>query len=236
MKKVVLEVRKVLMTAGVEENIWRYVRELVSALDVFGVEVVLATFGGNLNNRQRSNIRRWKNVEVYESHFKQDWEAFSLKDQDLAGQWLLNLEVMTLPDLIHLNGYVHAALPWNAPILLVGHHCPHTESGAGMKPRKKNHWERYRKAVIRGLLSANCVTAPTKAILSALKVQYGEFNAVVPIALERGQAAKKRSRKEAAEWLARQYLSFYARILGDFRGAIVPSGPVEGVDQVTSFA
>ena len=33
------------------------------------------------------------------------------------------LERRLRPDVVHLNGYTHGALPWRAPVLVVGHSC-----------------------------------------------------------------------------------------------------------------
>ena len=40
-----------------------------------------------------------------------------------AGEWLLALAGRARPDVVHLNGYAHAALPWARPIVVVAHSC-----------------------------------------------------------------------------------------------------------------
>jgi hypothetical protein len=48
-----------------------------------------------------------------------EWMQDPWKDVDDAAEWLLRLARQLQPDLIHLNGYVHAVLPWETPTVVV---------------------------------------------------------------------------------------------------------------------
>jgi glycosyltransferase involved in cell wall biosynthesis len=96
-------------------------------------------------------------------------------DVDRAGEWLLGLEEAVEPDVIHLNGYVHGALSWRRPTLMVGHSCVLSWWEAVKGETAPARWERYRYRVARGLHAADLVLAPTQAMLSALERHYGCF-------------------------------------------------------------
>ncbi len=78
-----------------------------------------------------------------------------------AGDWLLELEARFAPDIIHLNGYAHGALPWHAPTLVVAHSCVLSWWEAVKGEPAPAEWETYREHVTLGLQSADCVIAPT---------------------------------------------------------------------------
>src|SRR6185369_14044644 len=101
--------RKVLMTADAAGEVWTYSLELARGLGERGVEVALATLGGPLNDLQRNQSERIPGLRVFEACYKPEW--------------LLNLEGRICPDVIHLNDSAHAALPWAAPAVVVGHSC-----------------------------------------------------------------------------------------------------------------
>ena len=105
----------------------------------------------------------------------------ALGRRSAAGKWLLGLEASLEPDLIHLNGYCLGALDWSAPLLIAGHSCLFSWYSAvkGFAPCKKE--KRYHLAVAEGLRGADAVTAPTRAMLDALKAHYGQFCAAPAI-------------------------------------------------------
>jgi glycosyltransferase involved in cell wall biosynthesis len=94
-------------------------------------------------------------------------------DVAAAGEWLLKLEVELAPALIHLNGYAHAALPWRAPTVVVGHSCLVSWDAAIPGAIDRSKIERYRAAVTRGVRAAGWVVAPTAAMLQSLQTHYG---------------------------------------------------------------
>jgi glycosyltransferase involved in cell wall biosynthesis len=82
---------------------------------------------------------------------------------------------------VHVNGNVHAALPWRCPALLVGHSCVLSRYAAVQQTAAPAIWDRYRQAVTRGLRHAALVTAPTQAMLASLHDHYGTFASAQPI-------------------------------------------------------
>ena len=55
------------------------------------------------------------NVRVETSDFKLEWMEDPWDDVDRAGAWLQAIANKWQPDLVHLNGFCHGALPWPSP-------------------------------------------------------------------------------------------------------------------------
>ena len=167
--------KKVLMTADTVGGVWTYALELAAGLGQQGVEVAIATMGAPLTPQQREASGQIPNLKVFESCFKLEWMEDPWEDVKQAGEWLLQLEKQLQPDIIHLNGYVHAALPWQAPTLVVGHSCVLSWWEAVKGEAAPASWDRYRQEVRRGLQAANLVIAPSAAMLAELNAHYGEI-------------------------------------------------------------
>lgn len=161
------------MTTDTVGGIWNYSLQLCRALRERDVSFVLATMGAPLAGDQRALVSSLDNVEVHESAFTLEWMDDPWDDVDRAGDWLLGLERAVKPDVVHLNGYAHAALPWCAPVLVVGHSCVLSWWRAVRGEAAPARWDRYRHAVRAGLRAAQLVAAPTHAMLRALTVEYG---------------------------------------------------------------
>lgn len=164
--------RCILMTADTVGGVWTYALELAAALREHGVKVVLATMGAPLTLQQREESKKIPDLQVFESHFKLEWMEDPWEEVKQAGKWLLQLEGRLQPDIVHLNGYVHAALPWQAPTLVVGHSCVLSWWEAVKREPAPVSWERYREEVKRGLQAANLVIAPSVAMLTQLEEHY----------------------------------------------------------------
>lgn len=167
--------RRILMTADTVGGVWTYSVELARAIAPHGVHVALATMGGPLSESQRVDVEQTPNVELFESSYKLEWMEDPWNDVREAGRWLLDLERRLRPDLVHLNGYAHGALPWCAPVLVVGHSCVFSWFSAVRSEAPSTTWEWYRREVKRGLSHADEVTAPTNAMLASLEHLYGPF-------------------------------------------------------------
>jgi glycosyltransferase involved in cell wall biosynthesis len=165
--------RKVLMTADTVGGVWTYALELALGLGERGVEVALATMGAPLEEAQREAAQRIPRVKLFESHCKLEWMDEPWHDVDRAGEWLLGLEERFSPDLIHLNSYAHAALPWSAPKVVVGHSCVLSWWEAVKHEAAPESWDEYRRQVNAGLAAADLVIAPSSAMLAALRRHYG---------------------------------------------------------------
>jgi glycosyltransferase involved in cell wall biosynthesis len=134
------------------------------------------------NDAQRHEAQQLPNLQLVESSFKLEWMDEPWHDLERAGEWLLELESSTRPDVIHLNGYVHAALPWHTPLLAVGHSCVLSWWQEVKNEAAPDTWNRYHDAVRCGLQSADVVAAPTQAMLDMLCRHYGALRhtCVVP--------------------------------------------------------
>ncbi|MEX0653125.1 MAG: glycosyltransferase family 4 protein [Phycisphaeraceae bacterium] len=165
---------KVLMTTDTVGGVWTYAVELALSLRAEDVQVRLATMGAPINSVQRRQIDAF-HLDVCESEYRLEWMADPWADVEAAGRWLLDMEAEFEPDVVHLNGYAHAALPFRAPTLVVAHSCVVSWWHAVHHAEPPDEWELYRRAVERGLQAADLVVAPTWAMLDAIERCYGSL-------------------------------------------------------------
>jgi glycogen synthase len=183
------------MTADTVGGVWTYALELARALRPSGVEVVLAAMGEPPSDDQRRAATELSNVVPAFATFKLEWMNQPWKDVEAAGEWLLGLEAEFQPDLIHLNSYSHATLRWQAPTLVVGHSCVCSWFAAVRGEAPPRSFARYRREVASGLQAAGTVTAPTEAMLEALREHYGDFPARAAIPNGRRAEGLRRTAK-----------------------------------------
>jgi glycogen synthase len=164
--------QSVLMTADTLGGVWTYAIELASHLAALGVRTYLATMGAPPRAEQRAEAAAVPGLCLFESSWKLEWMDSPWEDVARAGAWLIDLEERLAPDVVHLNGYCHGALPFRAPVLVVGHSCVLSwwEAVKGEPPPPT--LDRYREEVTRGIRGASQVVAPTRAMLEALERHY----------------------------------------------------------------
>ena len=165
-----------LMTADTVGGVWTYALDLAGSLEPHGVKTTLATMGAPLSPAQREAADSIQTLTLFESRYALEWTPDPWDDVTRAGAWLLDLEARVKPDLIHLNGYAHGALPWSAPVLVVGHSCVLSWWEAVKGEAAPPEWTRYQSEVTRGLHAADLVVAPTAAMLRALERHYGPLS------------------------------------------------------------
>lgn len=158
----------ILMTADTVGGVWTYAMELTRALP--DIQFTLATMGRKASEGQRGEVP--PNVTLVESEYKLEWQDDPWPDVDASGQWLLDLEEKTKPDLVHLNGYSHGALPFRAPKLVVAHSCVLSWWRAVKNEDAPVEWNTYRERVERGLCGARLVAAPSAWMLATLDEHY----------------------------------------------------------------
>ena len=159
---------RVLMTADTVGGVWTYAVELLGALH--GYDVTLATMGRPLADAQ------WRDVagrDVRESTFALEWMDDPWDSVDRAGEWLLDLADEVRPDVVHLNGYAHAALPWRVPTVVVAHSDVLSWWRAVRGGEAPPEWDEYRRRIGRGLDAATVVVAPTRAVLDGMGLARG---------------------------------------------------------------
>src|SRR5581483_1351257 len=108
-----------------------------------------------------------------ESDFALEWMANPWKDVEAAGKWLMDLASAFRPDIIHLNGYSHANLPWSRPVVVVGHSCVFSwwKAVHGCAPGEE--WAEYKRRVMEGLAACDVAICPSKYMACALAEEYG---------------------------------------------------------------
>lgn len=185
-----------LLTTDTVGGVWTYAIELARSLRPHGVRIALATLGAPLRPDQRAQAEALDNVSVHESTFRLEWMADPWDDVRRAGDWLLELESRFRPDVVHLNGYAHGALPWQSPVMVVGHSCVLSWWEAVKGEAAPPEWRRYRDEVTRGLRGADVVVAPTAAMLSELRRLYGPLEATAVIYNARDAAVLRPATKE----------------------------------------
>jgi glycosyltransferase involved in cell wall biosynthesis len=163
---------KILMTADAVGGVWSYALELARALAPAGTHVVLAAMGGDADDGQRRDAEA-AGVTLLTAPWKLEWMDDPWDDVARAGEWLAELAACVQPDLVHLNHYAHGGLDWGAPVVMVGHSdvCSWFRAVRGCAAPAS--WDRYRRAVAGGLRAADCVIAPTAALLESLAADYG---------------------------------------------------------------
>ena len=168
------------MTVDPIGGVWTYALELARALESDGIEVILASMGARLSRQQYTDVLTRKNLWLFESTYRLEWMDEPWDDVDRAGDWLLKLADRARPDLVHLNGYSHAALPWRSPVVVTAHSCVLSWWTAVKKQPPPARYAEYRTRVAAGLAAADCVVAPTVAMREALAIHYdSQFNCIV---------------------------------------------------------
>jgi glycogen synthase len=164
---------KVLMTADAIGGVWTYAMALGGELSRRGVEVVLAVMGPPPSEEQREEATCATRVTLVSADFKLEWMQAPWIDVARAGDWLHGLAAEHRADLVHLNGYAHAALPWAQPVLVVAHSCVCSWWQAVHGSAPPPEWDDYRRSVAAGLAAADYIAAPTQAFLDEIRRCYG---------------------------------------------------------------
>jgi glycogen(starch) synthase len=163
---------KVFMTADAVGGVWTYALELCTALAIHDTQVMLATMGARPEPSQRAAAARIENVQLIESDYALEWMQNPWRDVDRAGQWLLEKAQAFDADVIHLNGYAHASLPWTRPVLSVAHSCVTTWWQAVYGTQPPDEWFEYQRRVKHGLVHADRIVAPTRAFAESIAAAY----------------------------------------------------------------
>jgi glycogen(starch) synthase len=164
---------KVLMTADAVGGVWRYCADLVAELVNQGVEVMIATMGPRPSDEQRNEVLSLPHLHLAESDYVLEWMPDAWEDVDAAGKWLVDLESSFDPDVIHLNGYAHASLPWNKPVTVVAHSCVYSWWRAVHGCAPGPEWAEYKRRVTDGLSAAEIVVSPSVHMAGELEREYG---------------------------------------------------------------
>lgn len=187
---------RILMTTSGRRSTWAHSLDLAGALGRCGIEVMLASIGDAPTHLQLQDAADLPNVQVFPNRFAAKYSDDDWDEVERAGSWLLRMEEMVQPDLVHLHSYAFGSLPFQAPTLLEGHDCPLCRSQAltGATPLL---WERYRQSVRQALGTARMVVTPTHAALAELAGLYGTpaSSRVIPVGRS-GRGLAPRAKEE----------------------------------------
>ncbi len=164
---------RVLMTADAVGGVWQYSLDLAAGLVQHGACVLLATLGPRPSEQQKRRLLALPGIEIGESDFALEWMANPWADVDASGKWLLGLQAEFCADVIHLNGYSHAALPWRRPVMVMAHSCVFSWWQAVHGSAPGAEWDEYRKRVGAGLAAADVIVAPSAYMADAVQRHYG---------------------------------------------------------------
>ena len=166
-------VSHVLMTADAVGGVWTFALDLARALGGSGVRVSLAVLGPSPSPRQRADAASIDGLTLFDAPFRLEWMEEPWGDVEASGRWLIDLAANLRPDVVHLNGYCHGTLPWEAPVVMTGHSCVLSWWAAVRRTELPESWARYAREVRSGLHAADVVTAPSGEMRGALERYYG---------------------------------------------------------------
>ena len=161
---------RILITADAVGGVWQYTIDLVRGLVQSGVAVMVATMGPRPSEEQAHQMP--PGVQLVTSEYALEWNSDPWHEVDEAGHWLLQLRDQFRPELVHLNGYVHASLSWRCPVLVVAHSCVVSwwQAVHGCDPGPE--WNEYRHRVRAGLLACDSVAAPSNFMAGEIASHY----------------------------------------------------------------
>ncbi len=165
---------KVLMTADAVGGVWSYTAGLCASQPE--IRFVVATMGPRPRQSQREQIAELDNVVLEESDYRLEWMADSDADFAESSNWLVGLIGRHGIDLVHVNGYAHASLGVELPVLVVAHSDVLSWWEAVHRCAAPAHWDRYRRRTTAGLAAANRIAAPTATVLHDLERHYGDLD------------------------------------------------------------
>src|SRR3954470_12507098 len=114
---------RVLMTADTVGGVWTYAIALIRALANFDVHVTLAVLGPPPSRAQLGDLLVPSNVDWCHRPGPLEWMPGGPEAVEDTNDWLATMASRITPDVIHINGYAHAAAPFQAPVIVVAHSC-----------------------------------------------------------------------------------------------------------------
>jgi glycosyltransferase involved in cell wall biosynthesis len=181
---------------------------------------------------QRAAAKRLGNVVVESAPYRLEWMDGAAADLALGRQWLGALARRHGADLVHVNGYAHACLAVDCPVLAVAHSDVLSWWQAVHREPAPPEWDHYRDEVIAGLVAADRIAAPSRAVLDDLAAHYGfarDDALVIPngIDLAAYRAAAKRRVVMAAGrlWDAAKNLALLDEVASGLRWPVEIAGP-----------
>lgn len=179
---------RVLLTADTAGGVWTYAVDLARGLQRRGVRATIAATGPREPDAPHALDVRWRPYAL-------EWMADPWDDLAAANEWLLELRDELRPDVVHLNGFAPASLPWRTPVLVVAHSDVVTWWRAVRAEDPPQEWGRYRELVQDALHAADTVVFPTRAHRAAVANAY-DLAGIVSRVVRNGRSSLAPARKE----------------------------------------
>lgn len=158
----------VLITVEPPGAAWGHVDTLVRELSAMGVEVTVAALTP-LRSGKRLEYAAIAGVELLACPTPAASAAEHLALRGRIAGWLLSVEEMLNPDVVHLIGYLHAGLPWCGKLLVAGF----PGSGAAYGRLDADQRGICRSAFLHGLKGADLVVTPSETMMAAMLRHFG---------------------------------------------------------------
>jgi glycogen synthase len=164
----------VLVTADTLSGSWTYSRELVTGLVTRGVRVTLVTFGDIPLPGQTEWMDHLHGLDYRPTAFRLDWMQEAEEDLIESSAFLVSLVREIRPDLLHLNQFCYGDLPVDVPRVVMAHGDLLTwkEAVQDRSTRSTSPTRWYQETVMRGILGADAVVAPSAWMLDQVRANY----------------------------------------------------------------
>jgi glycosyltransferase involved in cell wall biosynthesis len=161
------------MSADSVGGVWTYALQLAAEFSRRDVEVTLVVMGGKPSADQASEAAKIKGLSLIGTDLRLEWMGDPEADLQIAGELLLELEAERRPDIVHLNGFSHATLPFAAPVVVVAHSCVSSWWQACRGTELPAEWIGYSERVAAGIAAADLLVGPTRAYLRECVALHG---------------------------------------------------------------
>lgn len=226
----------VLMSADAVGGVAQYALDLTTSLARAGVRVVLAFLGPSPSPALRAAVRDIHGARLHHAPYRLEWMQGARDDVLRSGEWLRGLERIYRPDVVHLNGYAHAACGFAAPTVVMAHSCVVSWWRAVHGTEPPAAYDSYREGVRRGLRAATRSVAPSRSMQACLVRDYGvDTDHVIynGIDLERFVPRAKRPEILSAGrvWDEAKNLRLLAQLAPQLAWPVFIAGPTRGPEQ-----
>jgi glycosyltransferase involved in cell wall biosynthesis len=164
----------IMMTADAVGGVWVYTLALARRLAETGYRITIVTLGPPPAGPRRQEADMLPAaVELIATDLELEWRDPEGRDSARASVELLGLADRLRPDLVHVNGYREAAIPWQCPSVVVAHSCVMSWWEAVRREHPvEPRWLVYAEAVRAGLNRADAWVAPTQAFRRCIEKIY----------------------------------------------------------------
>lgn len=189
---------RVMMTTDTIGGVWVYSATLARELASNSVDVSLVTIGPRPNASQRDMLSACNTIQLIDTNLQLEWQDPDGADVATAAVTLLAIEDDVGADIVHLNSFREANLPWKAPVVLAAHSCVNSWADACAETGafKAERWQTYSTAVAESLRKVDRWVAPTTAFRDTVTALYRPRTQGIVIWNGAGECAGPRLRKQ----------------------------------------